>query len=296
MGQWPAEQGVINRRQDETALQDDRSEVISAVQQDDIKLDILGRQLNARWLRHKRPASPEPVLVLLHEALGCIAMWKDLPAVLAQLTGCDLLVYERFGHGHSAPLPEAASGGDYLTYEAWQVLPELLRQCGIERPLLIGHSDGGTLALMYAARFPQQVAGVVSEAAHLFVDELSLAGIRAAKRTFKETRLLERLAKYHADPEPIFRRWTEIWLTPEFAVWSIEDLLAQIDCPLLAIQGEEDEYGTSRQVEALVAGVSGPAQALLIPECQHIPHFQAQQTFLEAVSAFVAARDEDLGA
>ena len=257
------------------------------MQQQDIKLDIHGRHINVRWLRHHQPACARPVLVLLHEALGCIDMWKDIPAELARRSGCDLLVYERFGHGHSAPLPETASGGDYLDYEAWEVLPELLRQCGVTRPLLLGHSDGATLALMYAARFPQQVVGLVSEAAHLFVDELSLAGIRAAKRPGHETRLLERLAKYHADPEPIFRRWTEIWLTPEFAAWSIEGLLEQIACPLLAIQGEADEYGTRRQVEALVAGVHGPAEALLIPDCRHIPHFQARQAFLERVTDFI---------
>ena len=260
------------------------------MQQTDIRLDIFDRHLNLRWWRHARPAAGNPVLVLLHEALGCIGMWKDVPELLAERSGCDLLVYERFGHGHSAPLPQAARGAGYLAYEAYEVLPELLRRCRVERPLLIGHSDGGTLALMYAACFPQQVTGVVSEAAHLFVDELSLAGIREAKRTFQETRLLERLLRYHTDPEPIFRRWTEIWLTPEFADWSIEALMPKILCPLLAIQGEEDEYGTRRQVEALVAGVSGPAEALLIPDCRHIPHLQAQQIFLESVSDFVAAR------
>jgi len=259
------------------------------MQQTDIKLDILGHHLNACWLRNSSSEGGAPVLVLLHEALGSIELWREIPAILAQQTGCDILIYERFGHGHSAPLPKAASGADYMAYEAWQVLPELLQKCGVERPLLLGHSDGATLALMYAARFPQQVAGVVSEAAHLFVDELTLVGIRIAKRTCQETRLLERLSRYHIDPEPIFRRWTEIWLTPEFSEWSIEGLMAQITCPVLAIQGEEDEYGTRRQVEALVEGVSGSAQALMIPNCQHIPHFQAQQVFLTAVADFVAA-------
>jgi len=229
-----------------------------------------------------------PVLVLLHEALGSIALWKDVPQHLAARTGCAVLVYERFGHGFSAPLPPRARGGDYLDYEAYEVLPQLLEQCGVERPLLVGHSDGATLALMYAARYPGQVAGVVSEAAHLFVEELTLAGIREAQRTVVETRLLERLAKYHRDPEAIFRRWVEIWQTEQFAAWNIEALMPAISCPVLALQGAEDEFGTLRQLEAIVDGVGGPAEKLVIPGCRHIPHFQAPSDYLAAVSRFVA--------
>ena len=166
------------------------------MQQDDLRLAIHGRHLNARWLRFERKIGiSRPVLVLLHEALGSIALWKDLPQLLAQACGCDVLVYERFGHGFSDPLPEEASGFGYLDYEAWQVLPQVLAQCGIERPVLVGHSDGATLALMYAARYPEKVAGVVSEAAHVFVEEVTLDGIREAKRSCAETRLLERLSK-----------------------------------------------------------------------------------------------------
>jgi len=259
------------------------------VQTSESTLTIDGHRLQVCRVRSADPLPMgRPVLVLLHEALGSITLWKQVPQLLAQRTGCEVLVYERFGHGYSAPLPAAARGGDYLDYEAYAVLPQLLAQCGVERPLLVGHSDGATLALMFAARHPREVAGVVSEAAHLFVEERTLAGIRETQRTAEASRLLERLRKYHRDPEPIFRRWVELWQAPRFAAWNIEALMPAITCPVLAIQGEEDEYGTLRQLDAIVDGVSGPADRLVIPGCRHVPHFQAQSDYLAAVARFVA--------
>lgn len=254
----------------------------------DFTLDLAGGQIAARRIDPPGTTPNGPVMVFLHEALGCIAMWKDVPERLAAMTGLPALVYDRHGHGLSSALARRRHP-DYLDHESFEVLPRLLEACGIADPIPIGHSDGGSIALLYASRHP--VRALVSEAAHVFNEEISRQGIREAVTAWKETDLPSRLGKYHGDKtEALFFAWADCWLSEPFAAWNIEDRLPDISAPGLIVQGEEDEYGSRAQVEAIVAGMSGPATALMVSGCRHIPHFQAPETVLPAIAEFIAAQ------
>ncbi len=233
-------------------------------------------------------AAARPVLIFLHEALGSVAMWKDVPAQLAVASGCNALIYDRLGHGASDPLPPALSGADYLQKESWEILPAVLEACDVRQAVLIGHSDGGSIALLAAAKLPQRVTAVITEAAHVFVEERTLRGIRQVVGAADVEELKAKVARYHQQAiEPIFNRWPRVWLSEEFADWNIENFLPEVRCPLLVIQGKEDEFGTDRQVEAIVEGAGGAAEALLIPGCRHIPHFQAREEYSRRVGEFL---------
>ncbi|MFH2219363.1 MAG: alpha/beta hydrolase [Pseudomonadota bacterium] len=226
-------------------------------------------------------------LVFLHEGLGCIELWRDFPEVLCSATGCRGLVYERKGYGDSDVLSGPWTA-DYLIEEATVDLPGVLAACDIDDAVLIGHSDGGTIALIASATNGDAVRGIITEAAHIFVEDITLEGIRKAVEAFATTRLKEKLARYHKDrTETVFRRWAERWLSDEFRSWNINAYLPRITCPALIIQGEDDEYGTSAQLEGIARGVSGPVAAKLIPDCGHIPHFQARDTVLKEMAQFV---------
>lgn len=245
-----------------------------------------GRIATRQFWRPDNRTKGGPVLVFLHEALGCNTMWKRWPRQLASAAHLPFLSYDRYGHGLSDPLP-APRSADYLEFEAFEILPRVLQACGITDPILFGHSDGGSIALMYASRFP--VRAVVTEAAHVFVEDVTLAGIREAVRAWRETDLPQRLARHHGDKtEALFQAWADTWLSDAFASWNIEDCLPRIKCPLLAIQGADDEYGTARQVEAIVNGVSGNVRSLMLPDCKHIPHLQAEDRLLPLAAAFIA--------
>jgi pimeloyl-ACP methyl ester carboxylesterase len=232
--------------------------------------------------------SAGPVLVFLHEGLGTIRGWRDVPDHLAAATGRPALVYERTGYGNSGPvtLPRPL---DYLEREAEDMLPRLLDHLGIERGLPIGHSDGGSIALLFAAAFPERCVAAVTEAAHVFVEEISLDGIRAAVAAYETGDLKARLARQHGEnTDGAFRGWSDTWLSPGFRDWSIAGRLPAIRCPVLVLQGAGDEYGTAAQVEAIVRGVSGPAEPHLIPGCGHAPHHQAREITLGLIAEFVA--------
>ncbi len=227
------------------------------------------------------------VLVFLHEGLGSITQWRNFPSALAQATGLPALVYDRCGHGRSAAR-SGPLGANYLEVEAFERLPEVLAACGIEAPLLVGHSDGGTIALLYAARYPENLVGAVVEAAHPFVEDQTLVGIWRTLHAFDTTSLRERLRAHHGDQvDAMFRAWSEVWLSPAFRDWSMVPLLRDIRCPVLAIQGEDDEYGTPEQIRAILEGVSGPAEAMLVPACAHSPHLQARDQVLERIARFI---------
>lgn len=231
-----------------------------------------------------------PVLVFLHEALGCDSMWKGVPTALSDATRLPFLTYDRLGHGRSGPLP-GPRDERYLEVEAYEVLPAVLEASGVTDPILVGHSDGGTIALMYASR--RRVRAVVAEAAHVFVEEVTLAGIRAAVETWDTTDLDSRLARHHGDKTAaLFRAWAETWLSEPFRSWNVESCLAGVAAPVLVVQGADDEYGTLRQVEAIAGGVSGPSRTLLVPGCRHIPHLQAPDTVLPAIADFVLGHIE----
>lgn len=229
----------------------------------------------------------EPMLVFLHEGLGSIAQWRDFPLAVSFVAHLPAVVYERGGYGNADPL-DGPRSVRYIHEEALQSLPEVLRQLQIDEAILIGHSDGGSIALIFAALWPQKVRGIITEAAHVFVEDVTLAGIREAVRQYDSTDLPERLSKYHgSNTEAAFRGWSETWLSPAFRDWNIEEYLPGVRCPVLAIQGRDDEYGTPAQVEAIVTGVSGPAEPLIIANCGHVPHHQAREKVLAEMARFI---------
>jgi len=230
-----------------------------------------------------------PTLVFLHEALGSIRQWRDFPHRLAATTGCRTLVYDRYGAGGSDPLAEPRPL-DYLGLEARDVLPEVLAACGIDRPVLVGHSDGATIALLYAAAFPDGPVGIITEAAHVFVEEITLAGIRAAAANFANTDFRDRLKRYHGQrTDSLFAAWKDTWLDPAFRDWNMQAALASVRCPVLALQGADDEYGSPRQLAAIGGGVAGPFRQCLLPDCGHSPHRQAPEKVLEETTRFIAS-------
>lgn len=227
-----------------------------------------------------------PPLVFLHEGLGSVSLWRDFPDRLAAATGAGALVYSRRGYGRSDPQP-APFGPGYLEREATEVLPGVLDHFAIERPVLIGHSDGGSIALLFAALAGRPLAGAITEAAHVFVEDVTLAGIRDTVAVWDGTDLRAKLARHHDDPDHTFRLWADVWLSPPFAGWNIESLLPRITAPVLVIQGEDDEYGTPAQVDAIVRQVSGPARALMLPACGHTPHRDQADRVLAAMAGFI---------
>jgi len=250
-------------------------------------ITIAGCALEYVWI--DADGGRDPVLVFLHEGLGSIGQWKDFPARLAAETGCAALVYARQGHGQSDPLTRPHDA-DYLHYEARIVLPRVLAHFGIRRPILIGHSDGASIALIYAAEEGADPEGLILEAPHVFVEEITLAGIRDAVEAWRTTDLSRRLGRHHRDAETIFNRWHEVWLSQAFRDWNIEALLPWITTPLLVIQGEEDGYGSPDQVRAIIRQVSGPADSLLISHCGHTPHREHAGRVLAEMAGFVATR------
>jgi pimeloyl-ACP methyl ester carboxylesterase len=229
----------------------------------------------------------DATIVMLREGLGSIAMWKDFPEQVADATGCSVLVYSRYGHGKSERLAEKRSV-DFMHHEATVVLPELLAKLGIQRPILLGHSDGGSIALIYAGTWPERLRGLILEAPHVFVEEFGLRSTVAIRKIYDSSDLREKLARYHEHVDEMFREWNDIWLNPQFREWNIERFLGAISCPTLVIQGENDEYGTVAHVEAIQRGVAG-AQALILPRCGHSPHRDQPELTLDAISKFVAA-------
>ena len=239
---------------------------------------------------------PYETLVFLHEGLGSVAMWRDWPERLCQRLGCAGLVYSRRGYGQSAPVPNVRGpsvqvGGmrqgrlqpDYMHHEALEVLPALLRTLDIARPVLLGHSDGGTIALLHASRF--QVAGCVVMAPHVMVEEISLQAIRAAREAYEHGPLRERLAPFHADVDCAFWQWNDVWLSEAFRSFDIRPQLLGISAPLLAIQGENDPYGTMAQIED-IAKVLHHAQLLKLSHCGHSPHRDQAEAVAHALEAF----------
>jgi pimeloyl-ACP methyl ester carboxylesterase len=234
------------------------------------------------------PVHADTTIVILHEGLGSIAMWKDFPERVAQATGCGVLIYSRYGHGKSERLAEKRSV-DFMHHEAKVVLPELLRHFQIEQSILLGHSDGASIALIYAGTWPERVRSLVLEAPHVFVEEFGLRSTVAIRNVYESTELREKVARYHEHVDEMFRGWNDIWLDPQFREWNIEEYLGAITCPTLVIQGENDEYGTVAHVEAIQRRVPA-AQALILPGCGHSPHRDQPTLTLEAISRFVATR------
>jgi pimeloyl-ACP methyl ester carboxylesterase len=247
---------------------------------DDGFVEVGGARLEVRCI-----AGRAPTIVMLHEGLGCVALWKDFPQRLARATGLSVLVYSRQGYGRSDPvaLPRPV---DFMHHEARHVLPGLLDVTGVEDAILFGHSDGGSIALIHAASFPRSsVRGVIAEAPHVFVEEISIESIESAGLAYREGDLRPRLARYHGDNvDGAFWGWNRVWLDPDFRDWSLLELLPEIRVPLLIIQGADDAYGTLAQVRAIEDGTGGPCTSLVLSDCGHAPHVEQSDTTLRAVA------------
>jgi pimeloyl-ACP methyl ester carboxylesterase len=247
--------------------------------------------IEVQWVGPADPAAP--VLVFLHEGLGSVAMWRDFPARLCEAAGARGLVYSRPGYGRSTPrAPHERWTPRFMHRQAHEVLPALLEAVGIdaqrEPPWLFGHSDGGSIALLHAAAFPDALRGAIVLAPHILVEDISVASIRQARETYLGTDLKQRLARHHADPDSAFWGWNDIWLDPAFRNWSIEAEIEAIRCPVLAIQGVDDEYGTLEQVRGIARRVP-QTQVLELAACGHSPHRDQPQAVIEATTRFLRA-------
>lgn len=249
-------------------------------------ITVRGQRLEYVRLPSAHPREGAPAIVFLHEGLGSVAMWRDFPQRVADLTGCEAVVYSRYGYGRSDPLA-APREVRYMHDEGLQVLPELLDQLGLASPILFGHSDGGSIALICAGGSGMSLAGVVVMAPHVLVEDISVRSIAEAKIAYERTDLRQRLAKYHADVDSAFRGWNDIWLHPDFRAWNIEEYLPRIACPVLAMQGEDDEYGTFEQIERIAAQVPD-VELCKLADCRHSPHKDQPEAVLEAVGGFVS--------
>jgi pimeloyl-ACP methyl ester carboxylesterase len=228
-----------------------------------------------------------PCLVFLHEGLGSVALWRDFPAKLAEATGAPAVVYSRYGYGASDRLT-APRAVDYMHREAQETLPDLREALGLEDVILIGHSDGASIALIHAGSGFWPVRALLLEAPHVFVEEISVESIAAAREAYATTDLRLRLERYHDDVDGAFRGWNDIWLDPAFRDWNIEDYLPGVQSPVLAIQGADDEYGTLAQLDAIERGVAGRFERRVLAQCQHSPHRDQEEAVLAAMAGFIA--------
>jgi pimeloyl-ACP methyl ester carboxylesterase len=247
-----------------------------------------GRSLAYEWVGEDKGG--KPTLVFLHEGLGSVRQWRDFPAKAAAAVGARALVYDRYGYGQSAVLEEPRRTVRFMHDEALFSLPELLRELAIENPVLIGHSDGASIALIHAGA-GHRVRGVVAMAPHVFIEPICLSSIRKATETFETTDLPARLGRYHRDVRKTFYGWADVWLDPQFEGWDIrDDFLPSIACPVLAIQGHDDEYGTMQQLDEIERRVKGPCELLKLAECGHAPFRDQPEEVLKAVARFITAR------
>jgi pimeloyl-ACP methyl ester carboxylesterase len=244
--------------------------------------------IDGHWLEAARIDARQsnlPTFVLLHEGLGSVSHWKDFPRVLAEATGAGVFLYSRYGHGFSDVLQEPGPFPS-MHHEAQVVLPKILEKAGIERPVLLGQSDGASIAILYAGMFPDSPAGLVLEAPHVFVEDITVSSIAKAKVLYTETDLPQRLGRYHGDADSLFWGWNNIWLDPSFRDWNIEASLDPIRCPVLILQGAQDEYGSVKQIEAIQRRIPA-ASALVLDNCGHAPHRDRCEITIAAIERFL---------
>lgn len=249
------------------------------------RLDADGVQLEYVW--SGPPPDRSPTLVFLHEGLGCAALWKDFPERVAEATGLGGMAYSRRGYGGSDPV-EVPRPLSYMHEEGLEVLPAVLEAAGIRTAILVGHSDGASIALINAGgRRDPRVRGLVLMAPHVFNEDLSVRSIRAAKEAYENGPLREQLARWHGDNvDCAFWGWNRAWLDPGFLAWNIEEYLPAIEIPCLVIQGQDDQYGTIAQVEAIRQQVAGPAEVMMLPDCRHSVFRDQSAASLDAIVRF----------
>ncbi len=256
-----------------------------------------GRRISVEHAWIERHQTNKPLFVFLHEGLGSLAMWKSFPTRLCQSVGARGLVYSRPGYGRSTPrASDEAWGVDFMHAQAQVVLPALFEAVKLDttrdKPWLLGHSDGGSIALLYAASYPQMTAGTIVLAPHIMVEEISLHSIQQTRTAYLQTNLRSRLAAYHDNPDSAYFGWSDIWLDPAFRAWTIEPLLGNIACPVLAIQGHDDPYGTMAQITGIAQHVP-QTQLLALPGCGHSPHVDKPDEVIAAVVAFLGSHHSD---
>lgn len=245
------------------------------------------QHIEYQWLFPEKTGSD--LIVFLHEGLGSVSMWKSWPAQVCAATDTRGLVFSRYGYGRSTPRPaEEKWPVDYMHQQAASALPALFKALGLdkERPVLFGHSDGGSIALLYAAFHPERVKAIAVAAPHIFVEDITVANIEKARQAYLETDLRAKLSRYHQDVDSAFWGWNDIWLDPAFRAWNIESHLSRIACPVLAIQGEDDEYGTLEQIRG-IARYAAQTKLCTIPGCGHSPHRDQPQAVIEALGEFL---------
>jgi pimeloyl-ACP methyl ester carboxylesterase len=247
--------------------------------------DIGGRAIEYRMI--PGPVSARPPLVFLHEGLGCTALWRDFPDKVARDVGAPALVYSRFGYGHSAGL-DGPRTPRFMHEEALDVLPALLDRLNIARPLLIGHSDGASIALIHAASGTRPIAGLVAMAPHVMVEPICVDSIAQITGTYAQGPLRARLARYHAHVDDAFLGWSDIWLDPAFLSWRLDDEARALSIPTLLIQGTDDEYGTLAQIDRIEQLAQGPVERLVLDKCGHSPHRDREAAVLAAIASFAA--------
>ena len=263
--------------------------MIQAVEFADLDWGGRSLQIEYQWLGSGNVAAP--LLVFLHEGLGSLAMWKDFPQRLCAVLDCRGLIYSRPGYGRSSARPADESWEvDFMHRQAYEVLPALLQELDVDTvddpPWLLGHSDGASIALLYAARYPQQTGAVIVLAPHILVEDISIQNIQRARSAYIESDLKDALQRYHDDPDSAFWGWNDIWLQDAFRQWSIEDEIAAICCPVLAVQGVDDEYGTLRQVRGIAQRLQ-QAEVVELSRCGHSPHRDQPEQLIECVGRFV---------
>jgi pimeloyl-ACP methyl ester carboxylesterase len=251
------------------------------------QVDWAGRAVQIEYQWVGRAEQGHPVMVFLHEGLGSLSMWRDFPAQLCAALGCRGLVYSRPGYGRSTPRGDAEHWApDFMHRQALELLPAFLEAVGVQEPVwLFGHSDGGSIALIHAARRPEHTAGAMVLAPHILVEEVSVRSIELARRAYLDTDLKDKLARHHADPDSAFWGWNRIWLDPAFRDWSLESEIASIRCPLLAVQGLDDEYGTLAQIRGIQRRVPH-TELLELADCGHSPHRDQPARLISRAHAF----------
>jgi pimeloyl-ACP methyl ester carboxylesterase len=249
-------------------------------------IGVGGHRIEYVRLASAHPRAGAPPIVFLHEGLGSVAMWRDFPQQAADAAGCEAIVYSRVGYGRSDPIT-APRSVRFMHDEALLLLPQLFDALDVHAPILFGHSDGASIALIHAGGTRRDVTALILMAPHVLVEDLSIRSIEQAKVAYETTDLRARLARYHADVDSAFRGWNDAWLDPAFRAWNIEQYLPGIRCPVLAIQGEDDEYGTMDQVER-IARQARDVELVKLADCRHSPHRDQPAAVLTAVTEFIA--------
>ena len=251
-------------------------------------LQLGSKKIEVQW--HQGAQKELPTLIFLHEGLGCTSIWKDFPKKLSQRTGCPALVFSRFGYGQSdpSPLPWKVN---FMHEQALKILPEVIKTAKIKQYILIGHSDGGSIGIIFGGsphiKETKGLKGLITEAAHVFCEQITVDCIRQAKLNYENTNLKQRLEKYHGkNSDNAFWGWNDVWLNPKFMHWNIEKYLTKIKIPVLAIQGKEDQYGTKKQLDSLKTKIKN-IETHMLDNCRHSPHIDQKEKVLDLMSQFI---------